>query len=199
MKSAVLFTICALAGTGDAAEFFVSPDGDDGAPGTAEQPFRTLFRAQKAVREINRDMRADVTVHLRAGGYPLARPLVLTEEDSRSKGFAVVYRNADGPGQARLTGSRRLTGWTPHEGGVWKTDTGSKDAFHTLYENGRRVRKARYPNYEHDPRYPCAAGRYFVSWRGFDVSKLERERIGLKPEFPFAQNKTSGKTDASSQ
>jgi hypothetical protein len=169
--------------------FYVAPDGNDDAAGTAEKPFQTLFRARKAVREVNRHMKADVVIHLRRGTYHLSEPLVLTEKDSGHHGFAVVYRSADGPGQARLSGSRLLTGWERHEGDIWKIDTGSKRACHTLYENGRRVRKARFPNYEHDSRYPCAAGRYLVSRSGSGVPKKPTTRSfiiaphwGLPPE-----------------
>ena len=50
-----------------AAEFYVSPDGDDNGSGTIDSPFRTLERARDAVREINQNMSGDICVYLRGG------------------------------------------------------------------------------------------------------------------------------------
>lgn len=155
-----------LMGAAKAAEFHVSPAGDDGNPGTRERPFRTLTKARDEVRKTNADMQEDIVVHLLAGEYALAEPLVLTEADSGFNGHAVIYRSSDGIGQARITGGRPVTGWTEAGNGVWQADVGKGVAFHTLYDNGRRVRKARYPNYAHQERFPTAAAPYLVSADG---------------------------------
>src|ERR1700722_12943782 len=57
----------------------VSPSGDDSGGGTKESPFRTLRRAQQAVREVNADH--DVTVELGDGIYRLSEPLIFTALD----------------------------------------------------------------------------------------------------------------------
>jgi len=149
-----------------AAQFFVAVDGDDANPGTVAQPFATLERARDAVRQIPLDAPGDIIVNIRAGDYRRQEPLVLTEADSGRQGANVVYRSSDGIGKARLLGSRPLMGWTRHQGAIWKLDIGEDSVCHTLYEGGRRARKARYPNYVHDPALPCAAGPYLASSAG---------------------------------
>jgi len=166
--SAMKPALCAfaLAMATQAAQFFVAVDGDDANPGTIAQPFATLERARDAVRKVPLDARGDIVVNIRAGDYRRQEPLVLTDADSGREGANVVYRSYDGIGKARLLGSRPLTGWTRDQGAVWKLDVGKGSVCHTLYEGGRRARKARYPNYVHDPALPCAAGPYLASSAG---------------------------------
>ncbi|MEX2381953.1 MAG: hypothetical protein WD490_06190 [Opitutales bacterium] len=62
-----------------AADFFVSPDGDDAWSGTfpaperngEDGPFATLARAQEAAREAGREEPGALTVQVREGVYPL--------------------------------------------------------------------------------------------------------------------------------
>lgn len=157
--------LCSAA-VAQALEFHVSPEGDDANPGTGARPFRTLHRARDEVRTVNGDMQADTVVLLHAGEYALDAPFVLTEEDSGRNGHAVVYRSRDGIGQARITGGRPVTGWTETEPGIWRAEVGKDHVFHTLYDNGRRVRKARHPNYVHQERFPTAAAPYLVAEDG---------------------------------
>ena len=51
--------------------FHVSLGGSDRNPGTLEQPFETIERAQEAVRLINKDMQEDIIVYIRGGRYYL--------------------------------------------------------------------------------------------------------------------------------
>src|SRR5579871_6649202 len=65
--------------------FHVATTGNDHAPGTREQPFATLERAQAALRALKRQpggLRQPVTILVQDGTYRLATPLVLTPEDS---------------------------------------------------------------------------------------------------------------------
>ena len=168
MPAKVLFLLflCASTSVAAATEFFVSPSGNDANPGTAQQPFRTIVRAQQAVREVDRTRKEDVVVNLTAGVYRLTEPWLLTEEDSGSDTCRVVYRSQEGPGKARLLGSVPLVGWQKYRDGIWKTDLPENTLFHTLYENGIRAYKARFPNYEHQSDFPTARGRYLVTEDG---------------------------------
>jgi len=145
---------------------YLSPDGDDQAAGTRSAPFRTLHRAQEAARSLTAGMTGDVVVNLASGDYRLDRTLGFTPADSGSNGFNVVYLSADGPGKARILGSRVLTGWQPYRDGIWKVDLPTNTLFHTLYENGTRVHKARFPDYEYNPEMPVALGRYLTTEGG---------------------------------
>ena len=145
---------------------YVSPSGDDGADGSRRVPFRTLARAQEAVRKLTPAMRGDIVVRVAEGDYRLERPLTFTEADSGRNGFRVVYRSEAGPGRARFIGSRPLTGWRPYRDGIWQVDLPTNTLFHTLYENGRRVHKARFPNLNVVPEMPTALGTYLTTEDG---------------------------------
>jgi hypothetical protein len=88
--------------------FAVSPDGDDAAAGTADAPFHTPERAQKAVRLANGDH--DVVVRLADGVYRLSQPLRFAAEDGGRNDHTVVWQAADGAHPV-LTGAVRVTGW----------------------------------------------------------------------------------------
>jgi len=158
-----MFSIACL---GAEHPLYVSPTGDDRAAGTKQAPFQTLYRAQQAARSLAKDMRGDVVVNLAPGVYRLDRTLEFTEADSGRNGFRMIYRSASGPGKARLVGSVPLTGWQAHHNGIWKVDLPKETLFHTLYENGQRVLKARFPDYQHNAKMPTALGRYLVSAGG---------------------------------
>lgn len=76
-------------------EIYVSPRGSDIFLGTKLLPFKTLERAQKAVRAVNGNMRADVTVHVAPGTYYLDEPLKFTAADSGSNGHRVIWEGKD--------------------------------------------------------------------------------------------------------
>ncbi len=163
-----------------AVELHVNPAGSDDAAGTQEAPFATLPRAQAAVREAAPNMDADIVVSLAPGVYRLDATLELTEADSGRNGHRVIYRSAAGPGQARILGSVPLTGWREYRDGIWKLDLPEGMTFNTLYEDGRRAWKARFPNYEHHPEMPTARGRYLVSVDGMPRPKRDADPSEMK-------------------
>ncbi len=87
----------------------VSPTGDDNATGTADHPFQTLERAQRAVREINADH--DVTVQLATGIYRLQRSLIFTALDGGRNGHHVTWTAATDASPV-ISGAIPVTGWT---------------------------------------------------------------------------------------
>ena len=185
-RLAALLTLSALMPLCAAGErmIYLSPAGSDAAAGTQEAPFQTLFRAQAAVREAAATMDRDIVVNLVPGVYRLDRTLEFTEADSGRNGHRVVYRSAGGLGQARLLGSIPLAGWREHHDGIWGIDLPEEIAFNTLYENGKRAWKARFPNYEHHPDMPTARGRYLVSIDGSPTSKKGEKTgwLAYRPE-----------------
>lgn len=145
------------------AEFFVGPDGDDAGPGTQAAPFATLERARMAVREARRQApAAPVTVQVRGGVYALATPLKLDAEDSGSESAPVVW-TAHGKEKPILQGAGPATGWSLHQGSVWKAELrtqSSRLTFRQIFFAGRRQEMARYPNL--DPDKPFESGWTFV-------------------------------------
>jgi hypothetical protein len=77
-----------------AAEFHVSPKGDDANPGTAEKPFATLLAAQKSVRTAADRPGSAIILH--AGVYSLKKSLEFSEADSGTREKPVVWKAAPG-------------------------------------------------------------------------------------------------------
>lgn len=124
--------------------FFVAPGGDDVNPGTQELPFRTLERAQAAVRAVATGMQGDVVVYLREGRYDLAQTLVLDARDSGQNGHQTVWASYPGE-RAVVSGGRSLTDWQ------YVADRNGHPVFATavpglttqhLYVNGVRLPRA---------------------------------------------------------
>jgi hypothetical protein len=95
-------------------EVFVSPDGLDEAPGSRQQPFRTLQRALHWLagrrKEAEPDGAArDLTITVEAGRYPLDASLVIGAEHSGSANSRTILR---GTGRCLFTGARE---WPPVE------------------------------------------------------------------------------------
>ncbi|RED64902.1 right-handed parallel beta-helix repeat-containing protein [Cohnella lupini] len=126
-------------------EYHVAPHGSDLGQGNAGQPFLTIGQAQLAVREgIAGGMTSDVTVYIHGGLYQMESTLRFDERDSGRDGYRVHYRNAPGE-KPVLVGGIRLDGWEKHDDYIWKTKLESNRGFQTLYADGARVKKARFP------------------------------------------------------
>ncbi|NQT17179.1 MAG: right-handed parallel beta-helix repeat-containing protein [Planctomycetes bacterium] len=131
-------------------DFFVAPGGDDHGPGSAERPFATVARAQRAAREkIAAGLSENLTVLIRGGTYLLDRPLAFGPEDSGTETHAVTYA-AWGKDMPTLSGGRRVTGWERGEGNLWSVGlpevAAGKWQFRQLFVDGRRAVRARTPN-----------------------------------------------------
>jgi len=135
-----------------AAEFYVSPKGNDANPGSKERPLATLAAACNTVRMFRTAHPAEgVTVRISGGTYFLDRALEFTPEDSGTVSAPVVYAAAAGE-KAVLSGGRRL------EGGRWEVVNGHKAwvvdisevkegawRFRQLFVNGARCPRTRLP------------------------------------------------------
>ena len=91
--SGVLFSGCTSQKS--CMEFYVSPDGDDRQTGAMDAPFRTVEKAQEAVRAYKQSHglpRGGITVWLRGGVYPMRQTLHFTQDDSGKEGAPVVYK-----------------------------------------------------------------------------------------------------------
>ncbi len=93
-------------------EFNVSTTGDDNAPGTSAEPFRTLNRARIAVRTANANN--DVVVRLADGIYRMDAPLRLSELDGGRNGYRVTWTAAEGAHPV-LSGAIPVTDWRIHD------------------------------------------------------------------------------------
>lgn len=96
----------------DAAEWFVSPNGDDAGPGTAARPFGTLARARDAARTSEKLGAESVTLWLAGGVYQLQKTFELAAVDSGTAKAPVVYRAVQGA-EVRIVGGCEVREWRP--------------------------------------------------------------------------------------
>jgi len=93
-----------------AADFYVSPAGNDSAQGTFADPFATLGRAKLAVRKLKQTKREHILVYLRGGRYELTETEVFGIQDSGSKKQTITY--AAYPQETPvLSAGKEVLGW----------------------------------------------------------------------------------------
>ena len=151
LLSVMLATCCLFASGAHAAEFYVSPSGDDASLGTKAAPFKTVQGASEWVRRLTQDMDENIVIYLEDGTHVLREPWVLRQQDSGRNGHFVVYKAAPGATPV-LSGGVPVTGWEPDTGGRWKAPAPLVDT-RQLYVNGVRAKRARGP-------FPDGAERY---------------------------------------
>ncbi|HOV68935.1 MAG TPA: right-handed parallel beta-helix repeat-containing protein, partial [Clostridia bacterium] len=133
--------------------FYVSPKGNDNNSGSKNYPFKTIKRAQEAVRAINDSMTRDITVNLFGGTYYADETLDFIEEDSGSGGYKVIWQGMEGE-EAVISGGRQITGWKKGDNGIWYADVPDFKLFRELYVNDTLMSRAALP-------YPYNNG---ISW-----------------------------------
>ena len=132
-----------------AADFYVAPNGDDANPGTLEKPFKTLGKAQKAVRGAKAagDTEA-ITVYLRGGVYYLPETLVLEPADSGTDASPVEWRAYENETPVVSGGQLLTLKWEPYKNGIFKAAVPARFITDQLFVNGQQQPMARYPNYD---------------------------------------------------
>ncbi|TDU01737.1 hypothetical protein EDD99_0108 [Streptomyces sp. 846.5] len=124
-------------------DFYVSPTGSDTNAGTAATaPFRTLAKAQSAVRGVNQAASGAVTVNLAGGDYPLTAPLTFTAADSGTAG-TITWKAEPGAFPV-VSGGDRITGWTLTDAtkNIWSAPAPTGLDTRQLYVNGARAVRA---------------------------------------------------------
>ncbi|MCX7010229.1 MAG: right-handed parallel beta-helix repeat-containing protein, partial [Kiritimatiellaeota bacterium] len=117
-----------------AAEFCVSPAGDDANPGTSAQPLRTIRKASSVMRAGDRCV-------IRGGIY---RETVVPPDGSEHE--PVVYRAHPGE-SVTISGCDKVGGWTLHTGRIFKaTWQGTLGAGNQVFVKRRMAFQARWPN-----------------------------------------------------
>ncbi len=130
--------------------FYISPAGSDENPGTLEQPFATIQRAQQEIRTLKQNELTDpIFVFLRGGLYNLPEPLVFAPKDAGSETAPITFKAFENEIPV-LNGGKEITGWKQRKNGVWSTklpEVKNRDwNFIQLYVNGELRRRARTPN-----------------------------------------------------
>lgn len=140
--------------------FYVATNGNDRWSGTisgpnperTDGPLATVTAALQLARAAKAEATNGVTILVRQGTYELAKPIVLTPEDSGASAAAPLIL-ARYPGERpELSGGQRIVSWrpVPDQAGLWEADVpqarDAKRSFRSLFVNGRRATRARTPN-----------------------------------------------------
>jgi len=178
--TAVLSLIPAIAaftqeGDAEPIDYFVATSGNDSwtgklpAPNAAKTdgPFATLERARDALRDLRKrgGLKSGAAVYVRGGEYLLAKTFELGHQDSgTSERFPVVYR-AYRDERPVLVGAREIAGLKPYQGEILSVSLNrehwANTRFKQLFCAGKRMRMARYPNF--DPSNPYGGGFHYVA------------------------------------
>lgn len=146
----IILTYVANLFAAEQAVFYVAPSGSDANAGTKEAPFKTIQKAQQAVRAINSSMTGDIVVYLRDGTYALDNTLRFNNSDGGTNGFYVRYENYTGE-KPFITGGIPISSWTlcDEAKDIWCAE-GVDARFRQLYVNGKKGIRARHPNLNSD-------------------------------------------------
>lgn len=132
------------AGKGKPAQIWVSPSGDDRAPGTKARPLRTLFAARTRARKKLRAGATDVNVRLLDGTYRLTRTLNFDSLDS-GRGRNTVTWSAAKHARPTISGSIAVKNFSLFNPtlGIYRARVPVGTRSRQLYVNGRRALRAR--------------------------------------------------------
>jgi hypothetical protein len=123
------------------AVLYASPNGS-GTACTLGSPC-SLTAVRDKVRTINSAMTGDIVVYLRGGTYTLGSTFTLTNQDSGTNSYQVIYRAYPGETPV-ISGGRVIAGWTLHDSGknIYKANVGSLNT-RQIFVNGVRATRAR--------------------------------------------------------
>ena len=133
--------------------YHLSPRGRDRAAGTAKQPWRTLAGARDNLRALRAGgkLTGPATVLIQSGHYELTEPVEFGPEDSHTRYVAAPKA------KPVFDGGQALTGWKVGERNgrnEWTLDlpevAAGKRFFRSLFVNGRRAPRARFPKFSPD-------------------------------------------------
>lgn len=124
-----------------AVDIYVSTNGSDDNDGsTIDDTFRTIERAQTAVRELASDsMTEDITVHVSPGIYALSAPLRFDATDSGKNDFTVTWVGDS----AIVSGGLELHDWEAGPDGVYSASVPPGTKSRNLFAGGMAANYAR--------------------------------------------------------
>lgn len=124
-------------------EIYVSPNGNDEGNGTADDPYKTIKKAQSVARSAKKD--GNIEIILSGGTYFQSETLEFDERDSGEDGGKVIYRSAIGE-KPIISGGIPVKGWTKLNDGsnAWVASVEvPENIVRELYVDGKKAKLAR--------------------------------------------------------
>jgi len=177
-----------------AVTFYVSPSGSDSNSGTSSSsPFKTLTKAQSAVRAVDKSTSGPITVLLAGGVYRLSSTLTFTAADSGGGSAGTIWWKAVSGQFPVISGGAQITGWTKGSGSIWSAPAPSTLDTRQLYINGMRAQRATGPLpvsvSQTSTGYTTSSGDPMANWRNPSaIEFVYRGGLGLwtEPRCPVA-------------
>jgi hypothetical protein len=133
-----------------------------------------------------------VVVNVMAGDYFLKSTINLTAKHSGEGKHSLILRNHGELASAVLIGGQKLDPkkWQQGEGGIVYQDLPQVERIDIIYQNRRKARKARLPNFEFLEKFPITDGKYFISgivndseqWLSVKDKDLSKEQLAALNE-----------------
>lgn len=129
LAAVAALALAALPLRAGAADYVVAPFGSDLAPGTSEQPWRTIQKCATTAA-------AGSTCRIRAGTY--------RETVTPNSGIVITAFDNE---LVTIDGADPITGWTLHQGSVYRASvTLADDDTNQVFVGGEMMTEARWPN-----------------------------------------------------
>ena len=166
-------------------DFYVATTGDDANEGSGSAPFRSLVRAQLAVRNALPSATGEINVWVGEGTYYLDQALEFGPLDSGSASVPVSYAGAENE-TVILNGSILLSPvWSIFSGDIQVADVGTNLSFDVLFANDEQQVLARYPDYD--------AGTRILNGYAADAISSNRVATWANPETGLVRGLHHGK------
>ncbi|MBT6763565.1 MAG: hypothetical protein HOA90_03405, partial [Prolixibacteraceae bacterium] len=132
-----------------AADFYVSPSGNDSNSGLIDNPFATIERAkQEVISLIKTDKNTNCIIWLADGLYEIENPVIFDSNDFNGNNKIAIKALLDA--NPVVSGGIRLQGWKKNEAGIWEMELPKKKKGNwkprELFIKDKRASRARYPN-----------------------------------------------------
>jgi hypothetical protein len=134
-----------------ARDIYISTRGNDLNPGTKVQPLATLEGARDLIRQLHNkgNLNEEVRVLVENGVYFMSEPLLLTDQDSGTETFPLIFKADEGANPV-FVGGIPIKNWEKISDKVWKAKVPEVNHFgfyfEQLYVNGQRAIRAKSPN-----------------------------------------------------
>src|SRR5215217_466151 len=151
----LIFLFIAFGSDAYSLSIYVSTQGKDSNPGTANAPFATLMAAKSYVQKLRKEKKLAelVEIIVSPGIYRLTQPLDFNADDSGTAAAPLLIR-AKGGVRPVFTGGIQLPIFKKISDTLWKIDmtelSGYRGPVQQLFVNGKRAVNARTPNEDDD-------------------------------------------------